>query len=109
MQCQRSGQRWYAVEIFLCHELHHVIDNHSRDLQASNCAKGMSIKPGKATRSKRQLFKTFQKLTVKARSIAAFLLPNLWSRSHAAQRQILSNCHYTERSALTKEGLSNFV
>ena len=71
MQCQRSGQRWYAVEIFLCHELHHVIDNHSRDLQASNCAKEITIKPGKATRSKRQLFKTFQKLTVKAQSIAA--------------------------------------
>ena len=32
----------------------HVIDNHSRDLQASNCAR-VSIKPGGATRSKRQL------------------------------------------------------
>ena len=32
----------------------HVIDNHSRDLQASNCAR-VSIKPGRATRSKRQL------------------------------------------------------
>ena len=32
----------------------HVIDNHSRDLQASNCAR-VSIKPGGATRNKRQL------------------------------------------------------
>ena len=35
---------------------HHVIDNHSRDLQASNCTR-VSIKPGRATRSKRQLLK----------------------------------------------------
>ena len=34
---------------------HHVIDNH-RDVLASNCAR-MSIKPGKAARSKRQLLK----------------------------------------------------
>ena len=33
---------------------HHVIDNHSRDLQVSNCAR-VSIKLGRATRSKRQL------------------------------------------------------
>ena len=30
----------------------HIIDNHSRDLLASNCAR-VSIKPGKAARSKR--------------------------------------------------------
>ena len=36
---------------YLCR---HVIDNHSRDLQASNCAR-VSVKPGRATRSKRQL------------------------------------------------------
>ena len=34
----------------------HVIDNHSRDLLASNCAR-VSIKPGRATTSKRQLLK----------------------------------------------------
>ena len=34
----------------------HVIVNHSRDLLASNCAR-VSIKPGKAARSKRQLLK----------------------------------------------------
>ena len=32
----------------------HVIHNHNRDFQASNCAR-VSIKPGRATRSKRQL------------------------------------------------------
>ena len=36
---------------YLCR---HVIDNHSRDLQAGNC-KRVSIKAGKATRSQRQL------------------------------------------------------
>ena len=35
---------------------------------------------------------------VKARSIATFLT-NLGSRSDAAQEQILSNCHDTERDA----------
>ena len=34
----------------------YVIDNHGRDLLASNCAR-VSIKPSKATRSKRQLLK----------------------------------------------------
>ena len=37
----------------------HLIDNHSRDLLDSNCAR-VSIKPGKAARSKRTL-KTFWK------------------------------------------------
>ena len=46
---------------------------------------------------------------VKARSIATFLLTNLRSRSDKAQEQILPNCHYTERGALTREDLSNFV
>ena len=35
---------------------HQVIDNHNRDLQASYCAR-VSIKLGRATRSKRQLLK----------------------------------------------------
>ena len=34
----------------------HVIDNHSKDLLASDCARVL-IKPGKAARSKRQLLK----------------------------------------------------
>ena len=52
----------------------------------------VSIKPGKAMRSKRQLFKTFYKPTVKARSIATFLPANLGSRSATAKGQILVNC-----------------
>ena len=36
----------------------------------------MSIKPGKATRIKRQLYEAFSKPTVKAQSIATFLLTN---------------------------------
>ena len=32
----------------------HIIDNHSSDLQASNCAR-VSIKPGGDTKNKRQL------------------------------------------------------
>ena len=35
---------------------HHIIDNHSRDLQASNYAR-VSIKQGRAMRNKRQLLK----------------------------------------------------
>ena len=46
---------------------------------------------------------------VKARNIATFLLINLGGRTDAAQRQLLSNCHNTERGDLTREGLSNFV
>ena len=46
---------------------------------------------------------------VKAQSIATFLLTNIGSRSDAARRQILSKFHYTERGALTREGLSNLV
>ena len=34
----------------------HAIDNHSRDLLASNCGR-VSIKPGKARRRKRQLLR----------------------------------------------------
>ena len=46
---------------------------------------------------------------VKVRNIATFLLTNFGSLSGAAQGQILSNCHYTERSAVTREGFSNLV
>ena len=45
----------------------HVIDNHSRDIQASNYAR-VSVKPGRATRSKKQLLilSTNQRLKRKA-------------------------------------------
>ena len=46
---------------------------------------------------------------IKAKSIATFLFTNHGSRSDAAQSQIMSNCHYTEKDVLTREGLSNFV
>ena len=42
----------FCVKYLRCH----VIDNHNRDIQASNCAR-VSVKPGRATRSKRQLLK----------------------------------------------------
>ena len=58
----------------------HIIDNHSRDLLASNCAR-VSIKPGRAAR---KLLKR-SKQTVKPQSIATFLLNNLRSRPAASQ------------------------
>ena len=67
-----------------------VIDNHSWDLQPSKC-ESVSIKPGRPMRSKRQLL-NFLNPTVKARSIATFLLSNLTSRSASAQGQILTIC-----------------
>ena len=45
-------RKWFCVK-YLCH---YIIDNHSRDLPASNCAR-VSIKTGRATRSKRQFLK----------------------------------------------------
>ena len=81
----------------------HVTDNHSRDLQASNCAKERRLNRAKPRDVKDNSYK------LSKRSIATFLLTNLRSRSDSAQRQILSNCHCTERGTLTREGLSNFV
>ena len=54
----RDQARDVVLRKLLCVKYLHryVIDNHSRDLQASNCAR-VSIKPGRATRSKRQLLK----------------------------------------------------
>ena len=54
---------------------------------------------------------------VKARSTATFLLTNLGSRSAAAKKRTVTkwtatikvDCHYTERVALTREGLSDLV
>ena len=82
----------------------HVIDNHSMDLQASNCAR-VSIKPERATKNKRQLLKLFKRTTVKAPSIATFLLTNLGSRSATAQRPTDTK----RRVALTKGGLCKSI
>ena len=95
--------KWFCVKYFR----RHVIENRSRDLQASNCAR-VSIKRGRATISKWQLLK-LSKNQLEARSIATFLFTNLGSRSAAAQRQMQMNWHYTERGALTREGLSDLV
>ena len=62
----------------------HVIDNHSRDLLASNCARG-SIKPGKAARKK----KCEEKYDKSAKH--CYLLP------------------HPKRGTLTREGLTDLV
>ena len=74
----------------------HVIDNHSRDLQTSNCAR-VSIKPGRDMRSKIQLLRLSKKPTLNARIIPTFLLINLGSRSAAAKRQIYKRTVTTPR------------
>ena len=67
----------------------HVIDNHCRDLQASNYAK-VSINPGRATRSKIKLLKFLKKPLVKGRNGATFLLTNLGTKTAAAQSQTVT-------------------
>ena len=83
----------------------HLIDNHRRDLQASNCAR-VSIKPGRATRNTRQLLKLSKRPTVKARSIATFPLTNLESRPATAQRRTVTKWTATyKRTATTPKGV----
>ena len=53
-QNNKCNARDQASDVVLKYIHHHIIDNHSRDLQASNCAR-VSIKLGAATRVKRQL------------------------------------------------------
>ena len=48
----------------------HVIDNHSRDFQTNNCAT-VSVKPGRATRSKRQLLKANGKTELPSSSLTS--------------------------------------
>ena len=78
----------------------HLIDNHRRDLQASNCAR-VSIKPGRATRNTRQLLKLSKRPTVKARSIATFPLTNLESRPATAQRRTVTKWTATYKRTVT--------
>ena len=83
----------------------HLIDNHLRDLQASNCAR-VSIKPGRATRNTRQLLKLSKRPTVKARSIATFPLTNLESRPATAQRRTVTKWTATyKRTVTTPKGV----
>ena len=85
-----------------------VIDNHTKDLQASNFAK-VSIKLGKAARSKRQLFDIFSKPTVKVRSITIFLFTNFRNRSAAAQEQLLVNCNTPKEYFNWRRPFSSFL
>ena len=71
------GNKFYAK--YLCS---HVIDNHSRDLQASCYIKECQLNRAKLREVKDN---SFTKPTVKAWSVSTFLLTNLESRSHAAQ------------------------
>ena len=83
----------------------HLIDNHRRDLQASNCAR-VSIKPGRATRNTRQLLKLSKRPTVKARSIATFPLTTLESRPATAQRRTVTKWTATyKRTVTTPKGV----
>ena len=83
----------------------HLIDNHRRDLQASNCVR-VSIKPGRATRNTRQLLKLSKRPTVKARSIATFPLTNLESRPATAQRRTVTKWTATyKRTVTTPKGV----
>ena len=97
-------RKLYLVKNFCLH----IIDSHSRDFLASNCAR-VSINPEKATRSKRQLLKHFPKPTVKARSIATFLLTNIGSCPAIAQgRQLLRGLpHIIDELSLHREGCFN--
>ena len=87
----------------------HVIENRTRNLRASKRAKECQLNRAKSQEVKDNPYKLSKKLTVKAPSIATFLVTNRGSRSDAAQRQIFSNCHYTEKGALTREGLYSLV
>ena len=86
----------------------HLIDNHRRDLQASNCAR-VSIKPGRATRNTRQLLKLSKRPTVKARSIATFPLTNLESRPGRSQKadSHSMDCQHIGGPTLHREGCFN--
>ena len=103
-------RKWLCVK-YLCR---HIINNHSRDLQASNCARG-SIKLGRATRNKRQLLKLSKSPMVKVRSIATFLLTKLRAvlLQHKGGQPLSGLPHMPlllhKEGALTRWGLSNLV
>ena len=76
----------------------HVIENHSRNLQASSLAR-LSIKPSRATRNK--LVKLPKRFTVKVWSTATFLFTNLGSRPTAAQRRTVTHTTVTYKRTVT--------
>ena len=68
---------------------HHVIDNQSRDLPASNCARA-SIRRAEPREVKDNSLNFFERPTVKARSIDTFLLTNLGSCPAAAKKRTVT-------------------
>ena len=115
--CNARGQasdvvlrKWLCVKYLR----RHIINNHSRDLQANNCARG-SIKLGRATRNKRQLLKLSKSPMVKVRSIATFLLTKLRAvlLQHKGGQPLSGLPHMPlllhKEGALTRWGLSNLV
>ena len=80
-------EKFFCANYLCCH----IVDNHGRSLQASNCAKECQLSWVKPREVKDNSLKLSQKPMVKARSIATFLLTNLGSRSAAVQGQILAN------------------
>ena len=95
--------KYFCVKNLCCH----VLGNHSRDLQARNCAKE-SVKPGRATRSKRQLLKLSKTNGKSAKH--SYLPPHQPRKLFSLSTRInISKLHYTERFTLTREGLSNLA
>ena len=76
----------------------HVIDNYSRDLQASNCAKEFQLNRAEPREVKDNSYK-----------LSTFLLTNLGSRSSRSTKANIGKLHYTEKGTLTTEDLSNLV
>ena len=86
----------------------YLIDNHSTDFQTSNSTKECQFNRAKPREVKSNSLK-ISKPTVKARSIANFLLTKVESCSSRSTRANIGELHYTEKGALTRQGLSNLV
>ena len=85
-------EEMYLYEVpFFC-----IKDNHIKNLQDSNCAKNCQWNRAKPPKVKDNNY-NFLKPTVKARSIATFVLTSLGNRSYSAQGQILSESDTTLR------------
>ena len=85
-----NSYRFYST-LFYYSAFLTMSDNHSWDLQSSNCAKECQLNRANL------LLKSFSKLTVKVRSIATFLLTNLVSYSSCSTRANIGKLHYTKR------------
>ena len=87
--------KYFCVKYLCCH----VINNRSRNFQGSNCEKECQLNRAE----QREVKDSSYKLSKPSSSLSS------GSYSDAAQGQILSNNHYTERGALTREGFSILV